>query len=259
MFALFVCSHGFAQVIQTDRPNQTEASSTVPAKSLQIETGIGFNTTATSSAYRGIQYEGYNRQITLPTSVFRLGITKQVELRVVNQIELNSAFNPRVTESSYRSNFSNFQLGAKFQLYKKEGAATEALILGHLIIPKGNSNWNQSSTDYFSKLCVSHKISDNFSIGYNVGYRTVQTLDYFDYSCAFSFTITDKLSVFAEQYGQLSLSNLAVAPPLDDVFGYDTGIAYLLNDRLQLDWVFGSAINVDMNFVSIGCSALIMK
>ena len=254
MFALFMCTHGFAQVIQTDRPNQTEASSTVPAKSLQIETGFGFNTVSTTSAYRGIYYEGLNRQFTAPTSLFRLGITKQVEFRVVSQIELNSNFNPKITKSPYESSFSDIQVGAKVQLYRKEGANTEALILGHMSLPSGGAE-----PDYFGKLCVSHQILDNFSIGYNVGYRTVGVLDYFDYSCAFSFSVTDKLSVFAEQYGQLSLSKLAVVPPLDDVFGYDAGLTYLLNDRLQLDWVFGSGINIDMNFVSVGCSALIMK
>lgn len=259
VFTIFLCGQCFAQTIQTDRPNQTEASSTVPAKSLQIETGIGFNTMATTSAYQGIHYNGLNRQFIAPTSVFRIGLTKQIEFRVVSQIELNSNFNPRVSKSPYKSSFSNVQMGAKVQLYKKEDAKTEALILGHVTIPKGNTPNSQRSTDYFGKLCVSHQLSDNFNIGYNIGYRSVGNLSYIDYSCAFSFGITDKLSAFAEQYGQLNQSNIAVVRSLDNTFSYDLGLTYLLNNRLQLDWAFGSGMNVDMNFITIGCSALIMK
>ncbi len=189
--------------------------------------------------------------------MFRLGLTEKFEFRVVSQIELNSTFNPRVTNPSYRSSFSDIQVGAKFQLYRKEGAKTEALILGQYSIPKGNTA--RKEQQFFGKLCVSHQLAENISLGYNLGYRSTGTLDYVDYSCAVSYSVTDKLSVFAEQYGQLNLSNVSVVPELGDMFGYDAGLAYLINDRLQLDWVIGSGINIDMNFVSVGCSALIMR
>ena len=68
-----------AQIV-TDRPDQTESSSTVPKGSLQLESGIL------------IGYEGENqeskRQLLLPTNLFRYGIANWMELRILNQFEL---------------------------------------------------------------------------------------------------------------------------------------------------------------------------
>ena len=68
-----------AQQIITDRPDQTEASSTVSKGSLQIESGIllGFNESNSE----------IERQILAPTTLFRYGLTKGIEIRVLNQFE----------------------------------------------------------------------------------------------------------------------------------------------------------------------------
>ncbi|MCF6294946.1 MAG: transporter [Flavobacteriaceae bacterium] len=69
----------YAQTIVTDRPVQTESSSTVPKGSFQIETGVLFGST---------KVEGVSiRQTLAPSTLFRYGITKGIEIRLVNQFE----------------------------------------------------------------------------------------------------------------------------------------------------------------------------
>jgi hypothetical protein len=73
------CHEAIGQMV-TDRPDQTESSSTVRKSSLQLESG----------ALLG--YEGENkesrRQILLPTNLFRFGLTNRIELRILNQIDM---------------------------------------------------------------------------------------------------------------------------------------------------------------------------
>ncbi len=256
VFTLSFYSLGQAQTIKTDRPDQTEASSTVPVKSLQIESGFQFSSNGTSRAFQGTAYSGADRQILAPTNLFRVGITKQIELRVLSQIELNSTFNPRVNKSPYRSYMSDLEVGTKVQIYQKEGAKTEVAFLTHLGLPTGSESTSAGELYSISKLCISHKITDGFSIGYNVGYNTIQSIDDVFYSASFGFSLTDKLSVYCEPYGLINVNKIARAG-VGDQYNFDAGFTYLLNNNTQLDWSFGSGINHDMNYVAAGCSWLI--
>lgn len=246
---------GFAQVIQTDRPDQTEASSTVPAKSLQIETGFQLTTNGASAAFQGNTRSGLDRQLLAPTNLFRVGITKQIELRVVQQIELNSGFNPRVAKTPYKSAMSDLEVGTKVQLYRKEGAKTEVAFMTHVGLPTGSEPASVGALYSISKLCVSHTISDDFSIGYNVGFNSISGRDDLTYSLAFGFAITDKLGLYCEPYGAINVNSHRVP----NEYNFDAGFTYLLNDKVQLDWSFGTGLNHDMNYVAAGCSWLIMN
>lgn len=254
--ALMLCGQGLAQTIQTDRPDQTEASSTVPARSLQIETGFQLTSNSESTMYQGFVRKGANRQILAPTNLFRVGITKQIELRVLNQIELNSYFDPRVTKSPYQSAISDLEVGTKIQIFREEGAKSEVAFMTHVGLPTGSESVSVGELYSISKLCVSHEITDVFSIGYNVGFNSISSINDFTYSLAFGFAISDKLGLYCEPYGSLNVNdNPSVG--VGNEYNFDAGFTYLLNDNTQLDWSFGSGINHDMNYVAAGCSWLI--
>ena len=76
--AAFVNHEGSAQII-TDRPDQTESSSTVEKGALQIESGflVGFEG----------DYSNSITQLLAPTTLFRQGISNRFELRIVSQFE----------------------------------------------------------------------------------------------------------------------------------------------------------------------------
>jgi hypothetical protein len=222
--------------IMTDRPDQTESSSTVPKGALQLESGIL------------VGYEGdnlyTNRQLLLPTNLFRYGITKGVELRVLNQVESIKYGDQNI------QGISDLEIGTKIQLLKNEAKNTEIAFLSHLVLPTGTKGLSRDIYGTINKLCISHSINENIGLGYNIGYN------YFDegngditYSISLGIGLTDKVAVYIEPYGEIANIEKHIS-------NFDAGFTYLLNKNTQLDFSFGTSINQEMNYASIGCSWL---
>ena len=230
-FLIFETLHG--QIV-TDRPDQTEASSTVGRGDLQLETGllIGFSGDESS------------RQILAPTTLFRFGITEEIELRLLSQFE---------TQKNTLTNvqgISDLEIGTKIQLLKKEDIYTEIAFLSHLILPTGTKELSNDEFGTINKLAISHSINENTGIGYNIGYNHFGTGDGdFTYSLALGVGVTEKVGVYIEPFGELV--NLQ-----DHNASFDAGVTYLLNDHLQFDFSFGTGLNHPMNYISFGLSWL---
>lgn len=70
-----VCQFSAAQdLIDTDRPDQTESAYTLPKHWLQFETGFNFQKNATDN------YEFLN-----PTLLSKYGLTRKIEFRVITK------------------------------------------------------------------------------------------------------------------------------------------------------------------------------
>ena len=224
----------FGQNLITDRPDQTESSSTVEFGSLQIESGF----------LLGFADDGFNsmRQILLPTTLFRYGLTKGIELRILSQFE-SLKNNSQINEG-----ISDLEVGAKIQLLKKENVNTEIAFLSHLIIPTGSNELSGDKFGTINKLAISHGINENMGLGYNVGYNYMGTGNGdLTYSMALGIAINDKVGVYLETYGDIvEFQELLV--------NFDTGLTYLVKDNLQLDFSFGTGINHTMNYISLGFS-----
>lgn len=242
--AYLLCLTGYAvfsQTIVTDRPDQTESSSTVEQGSLQIEAGVllGFTEDDITT----------ERQLLAPTTLFRYGITNRIELRVLSQFESLKDQNT----SQQINGISDLEIGSKIQLFKNENINTEIAFLTHLILPTGSKQLSNDAFGTINKLSVSHKLSDNMGVGYNIGY------DYFGmgkgdltYSVALGIAITSKIGLFVEPYGALVGFDKHEA-------NFDAGITYLLKENAQFDFSFGTGINHTMNYLSIGFSINIVK
>ncbi len=227
-----------AQIV-TDRPDQTESSSTVGAGNLQIETGvlIGFDG----------EDENTNRQILAPTTLFRYGISNTFELRVLNQFE--SLKNNNISVQG----ISDLEIGTKIQLLQDDTKNTEIAFLSHLIVPTGTKTLNNTAYGTINKLSISHQINERIGIGYNLGYNYFgHDEGDFTYSVALGITITNKVGIYVEPYGEYVNFK-------DYVSNFDAGLTYLANPNLQFDFSFGTGINQTMNYVSVGLSWLILK
>jgi hypothetical protein len=231
----------YAQTIVTDRPDQTESSSTVPKGSFQIESGVLF----VSSKSEGISM----RETLAPSTLLRYGITNGIEIRLVNQFE--SIKNKTTSEKA--NGISDLEIGTKFQILQKDGVNTEIAFVSHLILPTGSKELTIDNFGTINKLSISHAISDKVGIGYNVGY------DYFGvgkgnftYSLALAIGLTSKLGIYLEPYGGiLEFKNHEA--------NFDAGFTYLVKDNFQLDASFGTGLNHTMNFFVIGASINISK
>lgn len=241
LFFLATYFSGNTQTIITDRPDQTESSSTINKGSLQIESGIllAFNEDDLTS----------ERQILAPTTLFRYGISKGLEIRVVSQFE--SLKDQKTTQKV--NGISDLEIGTKIQIFKKENINTEIAFLSHVILSTGSESLTNDAFGTINKLSISHELSDAMGLGYNVGY------DYFGrgkgdltYSIALGISITNAFSFYIEPYGSFVDFDSYES-------NFDAGIAYLIQDNCQLDFSFGTGINYTMNYLSIGCSINIEK
>jgi hypothetical protein len=109
-----------AQEIITDRPDQTESSSTIQKGNLQIESGLLLE-------FLGEDISCSERNILAPTTLIRYGLLDFAELRIVSQIE-------SVKNNSTRDRNKNTIV--------KEG---EIFIRNCIIISYNHSNWFKRS------------------------------------------------------------------------------------------------------------------
>ncbi|MDX2431222.1 MAG: transporter [Bacteroides sp.] len=222
-----------AQII-TDRPDQTESSSTVPKKSFQLEAGVLF----------GDLNNDAQRLYLLPTTLFRYGLTRGIELRLgENLVNYKSE-----STSEARFGLSDLELGAKFQILKREDINTEIAFLSHVILPTGSEGLSIDGYGTINKLSLSHELNSFLGLGYNVGYDYFgNSWGAFTYSIALGAGFNEKLGAYLEFYGRSSdLTGFLV--------NFDSGITYLLQENLQLDFSFALGLNHRMNYFAVGVS-----
>lgn len=227
-----------AQIV-TDRPDQTESSSTVGKGNLQIEAGllIGF----------AGEDENAARQILAPTTLFRYGITEGIELRLLSQLESIKI------QDQVAQGISDIEVGAKIQIFQKEESRFEVAFLSHLLIPTGSENLSLESFGTINKLAVSQEINETLGLGYNLGYNYFGTgSGMLTYSAVLGVGVNDKVAIYVEPYGEL-------VDMEEFVLNFDTGLTYLVKENLQLDFSFGTGLTHKMNYISIGCCWKIMK
>ena len=233
-FIVSYASHG--QKIVTDRPDQTESSSTVPKKSLQIESGM-----LIKFAEEG---DVSLREIAIPTTLFRYGLGKLIEIRVANTY-LNIK---EKNTSNEISGISDLEIGAKIQLFKKESSKTEIAFLSHVVLPTGTKEVSFEKLGTINKLSISHVLTDNIGLGYNLGYNYFGIEDGFlTYSLVLGIAVTERVGMYLEPYGSVGIFDEHLA-------NFDAGITYLVKDNFQLDFSFGTGINYTMNYLSAGFS-----
>lgn len=232
--SMLVLSQGYlkAQLV-TDRPDQTESSSTVGKSNLQIESGllIGY-----------IGEEDFSiRQILAPTTLFRYGITSGIELRLLSQLE-----SVRLQDQTYQG-ISDMEIGAKIQLFRNEESRFEAAFISHLLVPTGSDELSLETFGTINKIAVSQEINETLGLGYNLGYNYFGTgTGMLTYSAVMGIGINEKAGIYAELYGELV--------GMEDFFlNFDSGLTCLVRENVQLDFSFGTGLNHSRNYISIGC------
>ncbi len=236
------CSgHLLAEPLVTDRPDATESSSVIAPGFAQFEVG----TTAFEDAdgESSVEYGG---------SLLRVGLAQDWELRLGWGGYL---------DSDVDSGANDAMLGFKYYI-APEGDTwlePEMAILVHASLPIGDSDITSDQVDPDFLLAFSHTLSEQFSLGYNLGAKLETsekdngndtTLSSGLYSVALGYGATDQLGLFIEVFGAVGLS------AEDSPASIDGGMTWLFNDDSQLDLFAGVGLNNDADefFVGIGYS-----
>lgn len=227
--------------IVTDRPDQTESSTIIPLKGFQIECGVmsgnyNFNNSS-------------QKLLLIPNTLFRYGLTKNIELRLVEQ--LISFKNEQTSEENF--GLSDLELGVKIQILKNPDINTEIAFISHLVLPTGAVSITNGNAGIVNKLAISHSLTKFLDLGYNVGYNYFNTeTGYLTYSVVLGTGITKRIGAYIETYDEF-------VEFTDWISNFDSGITYLVRENLQLDFSFGVGLNQKMNYFSVGFSWNIPK
>lgn len=228
----------------TDRPDQTESSSVVPLKSLQIETGFVMEKTETNS--RKEQSFAYN------TTLLRYGLLKNFELRLGIEYLGDHINDQALSTQTKISGLSPLYAGFKVNISEEDGLKPELAVMGGLSLPfTAGDDYVSTYTAAGLRFAVSHTLTDRFSLGYNLGveWDGETAVPAYFYSLALGVGISDNLGVFLESYGLIPEAGGASHM-------VDAGFTWLVLTNLQLDVSGGLGLNENAfdHFVSCGLS-----
>lgn len=229
--------------IETDRPDMTEASSTVPKGFLQLETGAYYQS-----------YEDNNiktEDFTFNTTLVRYGLSNNVELR------LGWDFQESVTHvndqklDNVTSGLSPLLLGLKVYITEEKDWIPEISLIGHIYLPfTAGADYRPETTGVDFRFSLSHTLSEKSSLGYNLGmsWGSDSPEASYIYTIAYGYSISDKFGAFVELYGDFPEDNKANHL-------WDAGMTYLISNDLQLDTSFGTSITQGQDiYLSLGAS-----
>jgi hypothetical protein len=231
-----ICGPLHADEMVTDRPDATESSSVVRPGFLQVESGWTFTDT------------GETRRHEVPNTLLRIGAVDRLEMRLGwgGYIEDSS--------SDGASGASDGELGAKVYLCEERGAWPEAALLVGVSLPWGAGDVTSDEFDPAFRFAMSHTLTENLSLGYNLGVEWAteddSTLSSFIYTVSLGAGLTDRVGAYIELFGAVGLSASGPSHTLDG------GFTYLLAENLQLDTSGGVGLNskADDWFVGAGVS-----
>ena len=209
--------------IITDRPDQTESSATIPGKTLQIETGFVFERFISGD----YQFDNWG----IATTLLRYGVLNNFEIRLGNYYQHSTLTQKETGVDTIQQGFGPITTGLKVYVTEEKGIWPQMSILADITINKvGKLDYRPSYNYSVIKLLFSHTLSNRLSLGYNVGFANngEDPKGFFVYSLALGTSITNKLSAFAEVYGNFDDSNL----PRHRI---DGGFTFLVKHNLQLD------------------------
>ena len=219
--AMGVSAQESASVISADRPGMATGVDVMPFKSVQWETGFQYD------------YSSGAHSITLPTTLFRLGITRFAELRMEYDGTLASA-----DKKQWEYAVEPLVVGTKIKVF--EGAENEkqqwlpaVSFLLNLAVPSTPDLANTTHVAPSAYLLFHHNATDWLSIDYNIGaaWDRVPAQPATFLALCLGFGITDKAGAFLESYNYIT----DYGRRLGGSANLDFGFTYLVQPRVQLD------------------------
>ena len=231
----------------TDRPDFTEASSTVGLGVAQIE--FGYTYTYDNDGVSS------TRSHSGPETLLRYGI-------LAEWLELRVAWNyadERINTSglsAFQSGAEDLYLGLKIGLTPQECLLPEMAIIPQMTIPTGSDGFTSDEVLPGVNWLYSWGLTDRIAIAGSTqanraaDEQTDETFLEVAQSATIGFGLTDRIGAYSEWYGIFPSGADTVRPQ----HYYNGGFTYLINNDFQLDWRAGAGLNefADDYFVGAG-------
>lgn len=231
--------------IVTDRPDFTEASSTVGRGVLQIESGYTYS----------FDNDGVDQTIghSYPEALFRYGI-------FADWFELRLAWNygNEIVNGVGTSGADDLYLGAKLGLTPQEGILPEMALVPQMTVPTGATQFTADEVLPGVNWLYGWDISDCLATGGSTQFnRSIdggsgEAYTEWAQSWTVNYSLTDRLSAYTEWFAFFPTSADTEVPQ----HYFDGGFTFLVNDDVQWDIRGGVGLNdaADDYFVGTGLS-----
>ena len=229
----------YDEPLATDRPDFTEASSVVGRGVLQLETGY---------TYFNDDEDGIStRTHSLPETLFRYGISDNVELRLVWNYFWEET--SELGSSVRRDGADDMFLGAKFALTSQEGLRPETALIVHMTAPTGGAAFTNQHCEVRTNFLYGWDLPNDTSIAGSFGYGTatdspgvnaaLDRYNVFHASVTHGRPLTESVNMYIEYFG-LYFDELSEGRPENYV---DAGLTYLATNNVQFDVRIGFGLN----------------
>jgi hypothetical protein len=211
-------------VINPERPGLTNPPSVVTPKKIQIESGFFYESDKVKDTE--LKTDNY----LYPTTLFRYGLMKNIELRLEVDVAGVSRSDGGTKLSSVSGLFPVI-VGTKFHLFDQKRSRPEAAFVFMLALPYfGKDEFRPAYPAPYVSFFFQNTLSKKTTLGYNLGMlwngndpnpTAIATISP-------SYNFTKKLSGFVELYSFYSKGSVPD-------FRCDGGFAYIALPNLQLD------------------------
>lgn len=226
--------------IALDRPDQTESPMIVPKGYIQIESGVNFENTKKEI-----------KTNTLPTILWKYGITPNLEFRLITERTEISQMN--FGDVSNKKGVNPITVGFKVNVFEEKGLLPETSLIMHYGTKKwGNKGLQTEKSTPSFRFLMQHTLSEKFSLSYNAGAEwdgNNPNNGSAIYTLTTGYAASPKIGFYLELYGFL--------PGKDQSeHNVDGGMTWLINNDLMADISTGLGLNnrAPNSFIALGLS-----
>lgn len=218
---------GLPEPLNTDRPDFTEGTATVPAGHYQLEGGYTFTR------------QGTDESQSLGELLLRIGVNDRVEARLgIGSYDWDD---PGIAGEPRINGYEDPVLGMKIRL-TGDDAKTQLAILLSTTVPVGSDGFTSDDWQPEAKLALGWDLTDRISLAPMLVYTYAsdggERFNQFAASLSAGFSLNDQWGAYLEAYGFSKESVDGSATTY-----LDTGLSYLISKDVQLDVRVGAGLD----------------
>lgn len=223
--------------IDTDRPDQTESSTTTPFKYFQVE--LGFNRES---------YKDGTIVYVQPAGLYKYGISRKAELRVEAPIITELPTHPE----KQKTGFEPVEIGAKVALFEEKKWIPKTSVIAHVGLPfAATKEYQPANPSFIFRFTCQNTISKVAGIGYNVGV----SWDGDNSNPVYFYTFSPGFNIGKSWYAYVEAFGFVAEDKLPD-HNLALGAAYYINNDVKIDISGACGLDKAMlhHYVAIGLS-----